>query len=81
MQRKIGEKLVAWKNNPYRKPLVLLGCRQVDKTYSIHQFLSSNYESYIEVSLEKEPDMRRIFENDLMDDSTCGPVLTIRPRL
>lgn len=81
MQRKIEEKLVAWKNNPYRKPLVLLGCRQVGKTYSIHQFLSSNYESYIEVNLEKEPDMRRIFENDLMDDSACGPVLTIRPRL
>jgi hypothetical protein len=54
---------------PYRKPLVLLGCRQVGNTYSIHQFLSSNYESYIEVNLEKEPDMRRIFENDLMDDS------------
>ena len=34
-----------------------------------YQFLSSNYESYIEVNLEKEPDMRRIFENDLMDDS------------
>ena len=81
MQRKIEEKLVAWKKSPYRKPLVLLGCRQVGKTYSIHQFLSSNYESYIEVNLEKEPDMRRIFENDLMDDSACGPVLTIRPRL
>lgn len=47
MQRKIEEKLVAWKKNPYRKPLVLLGCRQVGKTYSIHQFLSSNYESYL----------------------------------
>ena len=66
---------------PISQAAVLLGCRQVGKTYSIHQFLSSNYESYIEVNLEKEPDMRRIFENDLMDDSACGPVLTIRPRL
>ena len=38
MQRKIHHKLVEWKNNPHHKPLVLLGARQVGKTYVLKDF-------------------------------------------
>jgi hypothetical protein len=32
IQRNILEKLIAWKNSPERKPLILKGVRQVGKT-------------------------------------------------
>ncbi|MGM9763990.1 MAG: hypothetical protein ACI3ZQ_08230 [Candidatus Cryptobacteroides sp.] len=35
MKRKITEQLVAWKNRPDHKPLILQGARQVGKTYII----------------------------------------------
>ena len=34
MERLILNKLLAWKNSPYRKPLILKGVRQVGKTIS-----------------------------------------------
>ena len=45
MYRKILEKLDTWKNNPYRKPLILQGPRQVGKTYSILEFGRTRYEN------------------------------------
>ncbi len=34
MKRLIEKDLLAWKDNPRRKPLFLRGARQVGKTYS-----------------------------------------------
>lgn len=34
MERKIENKLLEWKSDPYRKPLILQGARQVGKTYT-----------------------------------------------
>lgn len=65
MKRKIESELQKWKSDTRRKPLMMLGCRQVGKTYSIRRFLSANYESYIEVNLEKEPLMRKVFKDNL----------------
>ncbi len=65
MKRKIEEELSHWKENPERKPLVMLGCRQVGKTFSIRKFLSKNYKSYVEINLERQPEKRSIFSGDL----------------
>jgi len=35
MYRTIMEKLIAWKNSVYRKPLILEGERQTGKTYTL----------------------------------------------
>ncbi|MDK8692371.1 AAA family ATPase, partial [Gardnerella swidsinskii] len=38
MKRLIMSKLLAWKNSPYRKPLILKGVRQVGKTWILKEF-------------------------------------------
>ena len=38
MYRKIIRYFEEWKADPYRKPLILQGARQVGKTYSILEF-------------------------------------------
>jgi len=38
MERKIVEKLMKWKNNSARKPLIISGARQVGKTYTMLSF-------------------------------------------
>lgn len=42
MERKIIDKLKAWKDAADRKPLVLLGARQVGKTWIMKHLYSSN---------------------------------------
>lgn len=38
MERIIMQELVAWKDRDDRKPLILLGARQVGKTYILKEF-------------------------------------------
>lgn len=40
MYRKIYENLLEWKNSSDKKPLMLLGARQVGKTYVIEEFFN-----------------------------------------
>lgn len=43
MKRKIEQILEQWKNDPQRKPIVLKGCRQCGKTYSVMDFAQKHY--------------------------------------
>jgi len=53
--RELSEHLIQWKNNDFRKPLVLRGARQVGKTTLIEQFAKS-YKNSILLNLEKSSD-------------------------
>lgn len=60
IERHAIHKLREWKNQEKRKPLLIRGARQVGKTTLVRAF-SNEFETYIEVNLEKETD-RRLFE-------------------
>lgn len=45
LKRKIEEKLLQWKNTSERKPLILKGCRQCGKTYSVMKFAEDKCET------------------------------------
>lgn len=38
MERNVLKDLIAWKNNPRKKTLILRGARQTGKTYIINKF-------------------------------------------
>lgn len=63
MYRKIEKYLAEWKTDPYRKPLVLRGARQVGKTYTVEKFGKENFKYYLKINLEQESNLLRIFEN------------------
>ena len=66
MDRLITQKLVEWKNQPHRKPLILRGTRQVGKTWSVMDFGKHNFGGTVHlVDLEKHPDWHGIFERNL----------------
>ncbi|NOY51476.1 MAG: ATP-binding protein [Chlorobi bacterium] len=65
MERNIRNELQAWKQSPYRKPLIIRGARQVGKTYSILEF-GNSYEGKVhQINFEKNPQFKNIFEEDL----------------
>jgi len=64
MERKIVNKLISWKNNPKRKPLIITGARQVGKTYSALTFGQVHYKNTVYFSLEDSKEVQAIFERD-----------------
>jgi predicted AAA+ superfamily ATPase len=65
MERKITAKLLEWKNDPNRKPLLICGARQVGKTYVALQFGRTNYKNVAYFNFEFTKSASKIFENDL----------------
>lgn len=66
LKRKIDEVLVEWKNTPDRNPLVIKGCRQCGKTYSVLEFANANYEHVIYINFFENPAYSSIFEGSLI---------------
>ena len=59
--------LKQWKDDPYRKPLLIRGARQVGKTFSVRQ-LGTCFENMVEINFERRKDANKIFEKDLVPD-------------
>ncbi len=64
MKRKIYRQLLKWKESADRKPLVLLGARQVGKTWIMRHFGEQEYAKVAYVNCDDEPRMRQLFELD-----------------
>ena len=52
-KRNIETDLRQWKDSDIRKPLVLRGARQVGKTSIVRKFAGENFESLVEINLER----------------------------
>ena len=65
MQRKISAQLAQWKDSVNRKPLMIMGPRQVGKTYSVMEFARENFPNYVMFNFQESPELHRIFEGDL----------------
>ena len=72
MQRFIEVQLKHWKDGTRRKPLILRGARQVGKTWSVKAFGKSSFESLLVVDLERNPQLRKLFDGDLSATRICS---------
>lgn len=61
MHRKIYDSLCEWNDNPDRKPLILLGARQVGKTYIIRRFGEQEFEHMAYINCHHNPAVNAIF--------------------
>ena len=57
LYRKLETDLDKWKDNLYRKPLILRGARQVGKTSLVRKWGKVNYEELVEINLEKKSNL------------------------
>jgi predicted AAA+ superfamily ATPase len=68
MKRKIMDKLRHWKNQLNRKPLILMGARQVGKTFVLKKLGELEYANTIYINFENSPHLCRLFEGSLAPD-------------
>ena len=62
MYRHALKKLIEWKSDPDRKPLILKGARQVGKTWLMKEFGKTQYKNYVYCNFDEEDELRSIFE-------------------
>ena len=69
MKRKIYSDLLDWKNKADRRPLILLGARQVGKTYLLKLFGKTEFDRFHHLDFERNREkLSRIFQGDLSHD-------------
>ena len=69
LKRKIEKKLIAWKNTENRKPLIIKGCRQCGKTFSVLDFAKKNYKNVVYLNFFENPDYVAVFSGSLEVDT------------
>jgi len=70
MRRVIISTLKDWKLEKKHKVLLLRGARQVGKTFIVRE-LAKDFDHFLEVNFEKNPDIRNFFDQNLDPDRIC----------
>ncbi len=65
MYRTAMEKLLKWKNNARRKPLIIEGARQVGKTWLMKEFGKQAYDDTVYINFDSNSRMAELFASDL----------------
>lgn len=61
MERNAIQQLIAWKNKPGRKPLIIKGARQVGKTWLMKEFGKREYEQTAYINFESSKLLKNLF--------------------
>lgn len=68
LDRKITSKFAEWKQTPNHNPLVVKGCRQCGKTYSVLKFAEENYKHVVYINFFENEAYKGIFDDSLAVD-------------
>jgi len=74
VKRKIMNELLLWKDKKSDMPFMLIGARQVGKTYIIKEFCKKNYDKFLYVNLEYEEDIKEIFDKTLVPEEIIDTI-------
>ena len=64
IKRNAEIELVAWKDDPDRKPLLIRGARQVGKSFLIEQFGTSFFAHVHIFNFEEKKELKKVFAGD-----------------
>lgn len=64
MKREFYKVLENWQKNDIETPLMVVGARQVGKTYIIDEFCKNNFDDYIYINLKDNKEVCNIFKED-----------------
>ncbi len=77
LKRKISAKLLEWKNTEGHNPLIVKGCRQCGKTYSVLEFARCNYKHVVYINFFENPAYADAFEEAMQVDKIVMYLTTI----
>jgi len=63
-KREIIKDLQKWRSKPTRKPLLIMGARQIGKTTMLKSFGKEMYDNFLYINLEKQTVLHKFFTGD-----------------
>ncbi len=77
-KRKFEVNLKKWKENYIKKPLLVIGARQVGKTFIIKKFINDNFDNYIYINFDEEKKYAEFFQEDLNPERIIRDIANYR---
>jgi predicted AAA+ superfamily ATPase len=71
INRQIDNNLIDWKDDPYKKPLLLRGARQVGKSSAVRN-LGLSFTYFVEVNLEENTLLHALFNENNSIENICA---------
>ena len=68
MRRNLLNALIAWKNQPVRKPLLIEGARQTGKTYLLQELFGNTFANILRIDFLENPAYKEAFDGSLSPD-------------
>lgn len=80
MKRKFYNTLISWKENNIEMPLMVVGARQIGKTYLINKFCEENFNEYIYINLDREKNIAEIFERTIEPEEIIRQIELVKEK-
>ncbi len=68
LDRKINDVLLNWKTKNNHNPIIIKGCRQCGKTFSVKYFCEQNYKNVVYLNFLQNPEFSSVFNGSLEVD-------------
>lgn len=81
LKRKIDRRLLDWKADTDRKPLIIKGARQIGKTHSITRFAANNYGNVVIINFILQEEYRKIFDDGYEVENIIKNISFIDPSI
>ena len=62
IERDVTQKLLAWKNDSDRKPLIIKGARQIGKSWAVENFGRTQYENFVVFNFDRRRELHDVFQ-------------------
>ena len=79
LKRKVYEKLQIWKNHHRNNCLMVIGARQVGKTFIIRKFAQENYEKFYEINFIANEEFKNLFDGSIDRETILRKMSLIVP--
>lgn len=80
LERSITQKILEWRKTKRNECLLIMGARQIGKTYIVENIGRNHYKYFVEINFEQNPEIKSVFEGDLTIDVLISKISLYMPQ-
>lgn len=81
LRRKLYNEILEWRRKKDKECLLIMGARQIGKTFLVEEIGKKEYKNFIEINFEQRPELKSIFEGDLSVDEMIKKISLFIPQI
>lgn len=81
LTRTITQKILEWRKTKRNECLLIMGARQIGKTYVVEDIGKKYYKHFVEINFEQNPEIKSAFDGDLSVDALISKISLYMPNV